>query len=121
MVSDRRTFGERLKRQRERRGIPLEAISESTKIATSLFVGLENGDCSRWPAGLYSRAYIRAYAEAIGLNADEAVEDFATVFSGKVSPTGSTTRRCGGRPAGFPPGACRGASRPFLFRPRGAR
>lgn len=88
MVSDRRTFGERLKRQRERQGISLRAISENTKIATALFVGLENGDCSRWPAGLYSRAYIRAYAEAIGLNADETVEDFAAVFSGKVSPDG---------------------------------
>jgi transcriptional regulator with XRE-family HTH domain len=88
MVSDRRTFGEQLKRQRERRGISLQAISENTKIAASLFVGLENGDCSRWPAGIYSRSYVRAYAEAIGLNADDTVEDFAAVFSGKFSADG---------------------------------
>jgi transcriptional regulator with XRE-family HTH domain len=88
MVSDRRTFGEQLKRQRERRGISLRAISESTKIAASLFAGLENGDCSRWPAGIYSRSYVRAYAEAIGLNADDVVEDFAAVFSGKFSADG---------------------------------
>jgi len=88
MVSDRRTFGERLKRHRERRGISLKAISESTKISTSLFVSLENGDCSRWPTGLYSRAYVRAYAEAVGLNVDETVEDFAALFSGKVAADG---------------------------------
>lgn len=93
MVSERRIFGERLKRQRERRGVRLETISEGTKIATSLFVGLENGDCSRWPSGLYSRAYVRAYAEAIGLNADETVEDFAALFGDKVSPDGTGPAR----------------------------
>lgn len=87
-MSDRRTFGERLKRHRERRGIQLQAISETTKISKALFVALENGDCSRWPAGLYSRAYIRAYAEAIGLNPDEIVEDFAALFSGKMVADG---------------------------------
>jgi transcriptional regulator with XRE-family HTH domain len=100
MVSDRRTFGERLRRQRERRGISLEAISESTKIATSLYVGLENGDCSRWPAGIYCRSYVRAYAEAIGLNGDETVEDFAAVFSSKAAADGVEDVPVRRRPAG---------------------
>ena len=51
MVTDRRGFGERLKRQRERAGVTLEAISRSTKVPVALFAGLEAGDCSRWPAG----------------------------------------------------------------------
>lgn len=80
MVSDRRGLGERLKRQRERQGISLDQISQSSKIPVSLFAGLEAGDCSRWPVGLYGRAYMRAYAEAIGLNADETVEEFAAAF-----------------------------------------
>lgn len=88
MVSDRQTFGERLRRHRERRGITLQAISESTKIGSALFAGLERGDCSRWPAGLYSRAYVRAYAETVGLNADETVEDFAALYSAKVHVDG---------------------------------
>jgi hypothetical protein len=80
MVSERRTFGERLKRHRERCGVSLESISQTTKVAASLFAGLERGDCSRWPAGLYSRAYVRAYAEAVGLNASDTVEEFSAVF-----------------------------------------
>ena len=80
MVSERRAFGERLKRQRERQGITLQAISKTTKVAVSLFDGLERGDCSRWPSGLYARAYVRSYAEAIGLNANETVEEFASTF-----------------------------------------
>jgi transcriptional regulator with XRE-family HTH domain len=88
MVSDRRELGERLKRQRERRGITLQQISQNTKVPVSLFAGLEAGDCSRWPAGLYARAYVRAYADAIGVNADETVEEFVAVFGSTIKAEG---------------------------------
>ena len=80
MVSDRRALGERLKRQRERAGVTLARISQNTKVPVALFTGLEAGDCSRWPTGLFARAYVRGYAEAIGLNADETVEEFLAAF-----------------------------------------
>ena len=84
MVSDRRGLGERLKRQRERRGVTLQQISHSSKVPASLFAALEAGDCSRWPAGLYARAYIRAYADAMGLNPDETVEEFVAAYSARI-------------------------------------
>jgi hypothetical protein len=80
MVSERRALGERLKRCRERAGVTLARISENTKVPVALFTGLEAGDCSRWPTGLFARAYVRGYAEAIGLNADETVEEFLAAF-----------------------------------------
>ena len=86
MVSERRAFGDRARRQRERRGVTLEEIARATKVPAALFAGLERGDCSRWPAGVYSRAYVRAYAEAIGLDAEEAVEDFTAAFGETVWP-----------------------------------
>jgi cytoskeleton protein RodZ len=88
VVSERRAFGDRVRRQRERRGVTLETIAQTTKIPAALFAGLERGDCSRWPAGVYSRAYVRAYAEAIGLDANEAVEDFTAAFAETVWPDG---------------------------------
>jgi Helix-turn-helix domain len=88
MVSDRRGLGERLKRQRERRGVTLQQIAQSSKVPASLFAGLEAGDCSRWPAGLYARAYIRVYAEAIGLNAEETVEEFVATFGATIKADG---------------------------------
>jgi transcriptional regulator with XRE-family HTH domain len=88
MVSDRRSLGERLKRQRERSGVTLQQISQNTKVPASLFAGLEKGDCSRWPAGLYARAYIRAYAEAIGLNVEETVEEFVAAFGAVIKSDG---------------------------------
>jgi transcriptional regulator with XRE-family HTH domain len=86
MVSDRRGLGARLKRQRERTGVSLQKIAESSKVSASLFAGLEAGDCSRWPSGLYARAYVRAYAEAIGLNADDIVEEFAGAYEMAAKP-----------------------------------
>ena len=88
-MSERRAFADRARRQRERRGVTLETIAQSTKVPASLFAGLERGDCSRWPGGVYSRAYLRAYAEAIGLDPDEAVEDFTAAFADTAWPDGS--------------------------------
>ena len=85
-MSERRAFGDRMRRARERRGVTLEAIAQATKVPASLFAGLERGDCARWPAGVYSRAYVRAYAEAIGVDPDEAVDDFGAAFSETAFP-----------------------------------
>jgi hypothetical protein len=93
MVSERRAFGDRVRRHRERRGVTLQSIAHSTKIPAALFAGLERGDCSRWPAGVYSRAYIKAYAEAIGLDPAETVEDFTAAFGETVWPDGDGPAR----------------------------
>lgn len=93
MVSERRAFGDRVRRHRERRGVTLQSIAQSTKIPAALFAGLERGDCSRWPAGVYSRAYIKAYAEAIGLDPTETVEDFIAAFGETVWPDGAAPAR----------------------------
>jgi hypothetical protein len=70
------TFGERLRLQREQRQISLAAISEQTKIKLSLLEGLERDDFTHWPLGLFGRSYIRAYAEAIGLDPMATVREF---------------------------------------------
>ena len=64
-MSNARAFGESLKRHREARGISLKSVAERTKIGPTFLIALERGDCSKWPGGIYSRAWIRAYATAI--------------------------------------------------------
>ena len=80
MVNERRTFGERLRRQRERREVSLQTIADNTKVPSALYAGLERGDCARWPAGLYSRAYVRAYAESIGLDGRDTIDEFTALY-----------------------------------------
>lgn len=86
LVTSRRAFGEALRTERERRGITLDAIAKRTKLAASLLAALERGDCSRWPAGIYSRAYIREYAGAIGLDREEIATRFGICFPDTAFP-----------------------------------
>ena len=70
------SFGARLRQQRERQQIALTSIAEQTKISLSLLEGLERDDVLRWPAGIFRRAFVRAYAHAIGLEPDLVVREF---------------------------------------------
>ena len=40
------------------------------KVSLPLLEGLEADDISRWPGGIFRRAFVRAYAEAVGLDPD---------------------------------------------------
>jgi transcriptional regulator with XRE-family HTH domain len=79
-MTDREAFGLELRRARERRGLTLEELCERTKVSVSHFSGLERGDISRWPAGIFRRAFIRSYAIAVGLDPEALVARFGRIF-----------------------------------------
>src|SRR4029450_12339142 len=79
-MSDRHTFGPRLRSERERRGISLDTIAAATKVSAELWDGLERNDFSRWPSGIFARAFVRDYARAIGIDADDVVNEFCRLF-----------------------------------------
>jgi cytoskeletal protein RodZ len=62
------TVGDVLRQVRERQGLTLEQISDVTKIPVRHLDALERGDLAAVPPGMYQRAEIRAFAEAVGLN-----------------------------------------------------
>ena len=74
------TFGARLRQRREGQEIALVTIAEQTKIKLSLLEALERDDVSHWPSGIFRRAFIRAYAHAIGLNPDVVVREFLEIY-----------------------------------------
>jgi len=80
------TFGRRLRRERERRKIALASIAENSKISASLFEDLERGDVSRWPSGIFRKSFIRAYAQAVGLDPDETTREFLEHFPDPNDP-----------------------------------
>jgi len=91
-------FGSRLRRERERRQIALSSISANTKISVALFEALERGDVSKWPSGIFRRAFIRAYAQAIGLDADVLAREFLERFPDPAEPAPTVVAK-GSRPA----------------------
>ena len=87
------SFGQRLRLSRERLGISLEAIAASTKINRSLLADLERDDVSKWPGGIYRRAFVREYAAAIGLPAEAVVAEFNELFPEEGTPADTRTLR----------------------------
>jgi transcriptional regulator with XRE-family HTH domain len=79
-MTERDTFGPRLRRERERRGISLETIAAVTNVSVELWRGFESNDFSRWPKGVFARSFVRDYAKAVGLDANEVVDDFCRLF-----------------------------------------
>ena len=73
-------FGARLRMERERRRITLASIAANTKIGLHLLEGLERGEVTRWPSGIFRRSFVRAYAQAIGLDPDEIAREFLERF-----------------------------------------
>lgn len=70
----------RLRRHRERNGISLDDIARDTRIKRELLAALEQNDLSDWPRGLYARAWIRAYASAIGFDPIDTVDEFCRLY-----------------------------------------
>jgi len=79
-MSERDTFGPRLRRERERRGISLEALAARTNVSIELWMGLESNDYSKWPGGLFARSFVRDYARVVGLDGDDLVDDFCRLY-----------------------------------------
>jgi hypothetical protein len=79
-MSERDTFGPRLRAERERRGISLDTIAAVTNVGIDLWEALERNDFSRWPSGIFARSFVRDYARAIGLDDTEVVNDFCRLF-----------------------------------------
>jgi len=82
-------FGRRLREAREQRGISLRQIANTTKISIHAFEGLERGDISKLPGGIFSRAFVRSYAQEAGLDPEAIVRDFLVAFPDDLTTAGS--------------------------------
>lgn len=69
-------LGTRLKEARLSKGFSLDDLQEITKIQKRYLVAIEEGNYSTMPGTFYVRAFIKQYAEAVGLNAEELLEEF---------------------------------------------
>jgi len=79
-MSEREAFGPNLRRIRVQRGISIHEIVSATNVGAALWEGLERNDLSRWPTGIYARAYVRSYAKAIGVDQESTVDEFCRWF-----------------------------------------
>lgn len=74
------TVGVRLKEAREKRGISLRRLADRTRISVMALEALERNDIKRLPGGIFTRAFLRAYAAEVGLDPEQTVRDFLGQF-----------------------------------------
>jgi cytoskeletal protein RodZ len=79
-------FGDRLRREREMRGITLDEISESTKISRRHLEALEREQFDQLPGGVFNKGFVRAYARFLGLDEEQAVADYALASNEQPEP-----------------------------------
>jgi transcriptional regulator with XRE-family HTH domain len=77
---EKETFGPVLRAARERKGVTLIQLAAETKLSSELWEALEDGNLSRWPKRVFARSYVRDYAERVGMDADEVVNEFCRLF-----------------------------------------
>ena len=78
-------LGNRLKEARLLKGLSLDALQEITKIQKRYLIGIEEGNFSSMPGKFYVRAFIKQYAEAVGLEPEVLFEEFNSEIPNTVS------------------------------------
>ncbi len=71
-----RGVGSVLKQARQRQGLDIETVERRTKIRGKYLRALENEDWDVLPDPAYTRGFLRAYADLLGLDAEVLVDDY---------------------------------------------
>ncbi|MCL6603021.1 MAG: helix-turn-helix domain-containing protein [Paenibacillus sp.] len=80
-------LGRHLKEARLQKGMSLDDVQEVTKIRKKYLEAIETGDYKVLPGDFYVRAFIKTYAEAVGVNPDELMQEHGNVAVAPKEPT----------------------------------
>ena len=72
---------------REERGISIDEMARVTRVASRYLEALEREDFTALPAPVFTKGYIRAYCQALGISVDEALARYAGSAGIAVAPT----------------------------------
>lgn len=73
-------IGTHLREARQRQGVTLRQIADSTKISTTTLQHMERNELDRLPGGIFTKGYLRAYAAEVGVNPQEVVNEYLAQF-----------------------------------------
>src|SRR5690625_8005271 len=68
------TIGDKLRETREAKNLSLEEIQEKTKIQKRYLRAIEEGNFHILPGSFCARAFIKEYAQALGIDANQLLE-----------------------------------------------
>lgn len=71
-------FGDKFREAREKKDLTLDQVSNVTKISSRMLKAIEEEHFDQLPGGVFNKGFIRAYAKHLGLNDEDAVNDYLT-------------------------------------------
>jgi len=80
------SIGDTLRRERIRRGLKLEQVASQTKIGLHLLEAMEADQFDRLPGGVFTRSFLRQYAQALGLDEEEVIASLKEQFEEPPAP-----------------------------------
>ncbi len=94
------TIGQTLKQTRESKRLTLEKVFEATRIRVPYLQALESDDLSAMPSPVQARGYLRNYAEYLGLNFDQLLDEMRVQTSSDemLTPMDSTPAQADSTP-----------------------
>jgi cytoskeleton protein RodZ len=84
------SIGETLRRERQRRNIPLDQVSQELKISSRFLQAIEEENFDRLPAGVFAKSFVRQYARMLGLDEDEAAREVQRALTPSAVPQFAT-------------------------------
>jgi transcriptional regulator with XRE-family HTH domain len=84
------TLGETLRAQREKKGITLDQAAGDTRIREKFLHALESGDYQSLPGAVYTKGFLRNYAEYLDLETDGLIQMY-TRERGQPEPSQART------------------------------
>jgi cytoskeleton protein RodZ len=69
------SIGETLRRERQRRNMQLDQVSQELKISPRFLEAIEEENFDRLPAGVFAKSFVRQYARMLGLDEEEAANE----------------------------------------------
>ncbi len=86
------TFGEKLRRERENRGVAIEEIAERTGVDRSHFEALERDDLPALPGRAFGKFFIRLYGEVLGFDPETLIAEYDRAFPLQRDPDAEPAR-----------------------------
>jgi len=69
-------FGDKFRKAREKKELSFDDVSNVTKISPRMLQAIEEEHFDQLPGGVFNRGFIRAYAKHLGMNSEDAVNDY---------------------------------------------
>ena len=69
-------FGDKFRKAREGKDLSLDDVSNVTKISARMLKAIEEEHFEQLPGGVFNKGFIRAYAKHLGLDSEDAVNDY---------------------------------------------